>query len=80
MYQCILLSLALVTIYKHNINYVAILVKVERCGKATNDSTSLALEKTSVRFERCNITVLVLSTLVLSSRVRYHPKRVICTA
>ena len=38
MYQCILLSLALVTMYKHDTKYVAILVKVERCGKATNDS------------------------------------------
>ena len=25
--------------YKHNIKYIAILVKVERSGKATNDST-----------------------------------------
>ena len=34
MYRCILLSLALVTIYKHNIKYVAIVVKVKRCGKS----------------------------------------------
>ena len=34
MYQCILLGLALVTIYKHNKKYVAFIVKVERCGES----------------------------------------------
>ena len=39
MYQCILLNLALAAMYKHDTKYIAILVKVERCGKATNDFT-----------------------------------------
>ena len=34
MYRCILLSLALVTIYKHNIKYIAIVVNVKRCGES----------------------------------------------
>ena len=35
MYRCISLSLALVTIYKHNIKYIAIVVKVKGVAKAT---------------------------------------------